>query len=761
MKELLLQLNEQQRAAVEYIEGPMVIFAGAGSGKTRVITYRIAYLLSLGVEPHNILAVTFTNKAAEEMKNRICSLIPQKGEQVWISTFHSFCAKFLYQEAENIRLKKNFVIYDETDSKKVIKECLKELSLDEQKASISYIYEEISKAKDNLIDSESYKINSLVSHHPFREIVAEIYLRYQQRLKNYNALDFGDLIMKTVEIFKNPEFSKIKEKYTERFKFIHVDEYQDVNFAQAVLLKILSSKHKNVCVVGDDDQAIYSWRGGDVNYLLNFKKDFSSGGLKVKEFKLEKNYRSKQSILEISNVLISNNRNRAKKNLFSDIEGKIEDDVRILQFQDEYEEAKFVAKEIKSLLKEKKFDIANFAVFYRTNAQSRIFEDVFRQENIPYKIVGSLSFYERQEIKDILAYLRIIINPEDHISIKRIINVPSRGIGDTTILYLETLAKEQRTSLWQQLVEIDKTELSLKTKNAVWRFLALYDVLKREKDTLYPSEFIEFLLDKTGYLKMIEGSLYFENKIDKIENLQELISLAKNYEVQQNVTTLEEFITKLSLTTNIETEKKFYKDEPEKIVSLMTLHSAKGLEFDVVFLTGLEEGILPTRWAIIKKNNDFYNFLEDTIQKIDDDENFRSIEEERRLCYVGITRAKKRIYLTYSEQRSICGVRIHLVTSRFLNEILEYYNQKLTQKNFNRNKEFILETKDVLHNGGLKVGECVFHEKFGLGKVTEVYKEPISDKVVVVFYDGKKRKLDLQYANLKKIKGYNKDAKNN
>ncbi len=759
MKDLLSKLNEQQLAAVKYIEGPIVIFAGAGSGKTRVITYRIAYLLNLGVDPYSIIAVTFTNKAAEEMKTRICDLVGQKAENVLISTFHSFCAKFLYQEAKNINLNKNFLIYDESDSKKVIKDCIKELSLDEQRIPLSYIYEEISRAKDNIIDAESYRINSLISQNPFKETVAEIYLKYQQKLKSYNALDFGDLIMKTIEILKDPQFARIKEKYSERFKFIHVDEYQDVNFAQVVLLKLLSSKHKNICVVGDDDQAIYSWRGSDMNYLLNFKKDFSFENIEVKEFKLEKNYRSKQSILDIGNILISKNKNRVSKILFSEIKGKIEDDIKILRFQNEYEEAKFVAKEIRSLIKEKKTDIINFAVFYRTNAQSRVFEDVFREEDITYKIVGSLSFYDRSEIKDILAYLRIIINPEDNISLKRIINTPSRGIGDTTILYLETLAKEKKTSLWQQLVEIDNTELSLKTKNAVWKFLTLYDILKREKEMLYPSEFIEFLLDKTGYLKMLEENLYFENKIDKIENVKELISLAKNYEIQQNITTLEEFLTKISLTTNIETEKKYYKGNKENIVSLMTLHSAKGLEFDVVFLTGLEEGVLPTRWAI-KKENNFYRFLENKITEINYNENICSIEEERRLCYVGITRAKKTIYLTYSEERNVCGVKMRMLASRFLNEILEYYNKKLFKEN-SELKNIVFKTEDISQNEEFKVGEYVLHEKFGIGKIKEIYKEPTSDKIEVIFYDGKIRKLDLEYANLKKIKGYNKNAKNN
>ncbi|MEM4368527.1 MAG: UvrD-helicase domain-containing protein, partial [Candidatus Anstonellales archaeon] len=499
IKEILSKLNEQQRSAVEYIEGPMVVFAGAGTGKTRVITYRIAYLLSLGVSPYNILAVTFTNKAADEMKKRIIELIPDKGKFVWISTFHSLCASILYLEKNKIDIPKNFVIYDEEDSLKLIRETLKELSLDNKKISPYDIYEEISKAKDYLIDATSYQINAEVKKDPFREVVAEIYIKYQKKLEKNNAFDFGDLLMKTVEIFKDPKYEDIKNKYTNRFKFIHVDEYQDVNYAQVVLLKILSSKHKNVCVVGDDDQAIYSWRGGDVSFLLNFSKEFSTDSLEVKKFKLEKNYRSKQSILDIGNTLISHNKYRHKKTLFSDIKGELNEDVVIRQFKDEYEEARFVAKTILNF-KDKKDSVDTIAVLYRTNAQSRVFEEVFMEYKIPYRIVGSVGFYERREVKDILAYLRILVNPYDEVSLKRIINVPPRGIGEATILYLSTLAKENNIPFWEQLLKVDDTELSLKAKNSIWKFLTIYDIIKKAKDTMFPSELIKFLIEKIEYI---------------------------------------------------------------------------------------------------------------------------------------------------------------------------------------------------------------------------------------------------------------------
>jgi len=748
MNELLSQLNEQQRAAVEYIDGPMVVFAGAGTGKTRVITYRIAYLLSLGVNPYNILAVTFTNKAAQEMKERLLQLSPYKAEKVWISTFHSLCAKILYTEAENFGIKKNFVIYDEDDSVKLIKECIKEMSITHTGLSAYDIYEMICRAKDNLIDPESYKINTIVFQQYHREIISEIYSKYQLKLQYNNAFDFGDLIMKTVEFFRDERFVEIKNKYAERFKYIHVDEFQDVNYAQVVLLKILSSVHHNVCVVGDDDQTIYSWRGSDVKFLLNFKKEFSTKDLQVKEFKITQNYRSKKTILEVSNKLINNNKHRVKKDLFSEIEGNFKEDIKIKQCHNEYDEAKFVAKEILKLQQTEEFKNAAIAVLYRTNSQSRVFEEVFSEHKIPYKIVGSVVFYERKEIKDIISYLRVLVNPEDSISLKRIINIPPRGIGETTILYLETLAKENKTSLWEQIVKIDDTELSLKVKNAVWKFLSLYDLLKKYKDTMYPSEFIKFLIEKIKYIEMIEENNRFENKNERVANLEQLVDLAKNLEIQNHISTIEEFLNCISLYTAIDTEEKIeFKNRGLKEVVLMTLHSAKGLEFDVVFIVGLVEGILPIWW--VTEENDGYKSLLYNKNKIYELDN-SDIEEERRLCYVGITRAKKLLYLTYYLKRSLWGEEKKCLPSRFLEEILKECT-KLEHTQFN----FSSETQQVDKIDFLTTGEYVVHDKFGIGKVVDILKEPPYDKIVVVFQNGQKKKLSLQHAKLKKFKGYN------
>lgn len=739
MKELLSKLNEQQRAAVEYIEGPMVVFAGAGTGKTRVITYRIAYLLSLGVSPYNILAVTFTNKAAEEMKQRVTELVPDKGRFVWISTFHSLCAYFLYLEKEKLDIPKNFVIYDEEDSLKLIREILKELSWENKKISPYDIYEEICRAKDHLIDATSYQINAEVRKVPFKQMVAEIYVKYQNKLEKNNAFDFGDLLVKTVEILKDPRYEEIKEKYANRFKFIHVDEYQDVNYAQVVLLKILSSKHRNVCVVGDDDQAIYSWRGGDVSFLLNFSKEFSTADLQVKKFKLEKNYRSKQSILDVSNTLISHNKSRHKKTLFSDIKGELSEDVVIRQFKDEYEEAKFVAKNILNL-KDKKSSIA---VLYRTNAQSRVFEEVFMEYKIPYKIIGSVGFYDRREIKDIVAYLRFLVNPYDEVSLRRIINIPPRGIGETTILYLSTLAKENNISFWEQLLKVDSTELSLKAKNSIWKFLALYDIIKKAKDTMFPSELIKFIIEKIEYIKFIEENYSSQEKMEKIKNLEELIEIAREYEKNEEISNIEEFINKISLFTKIDS---IDRTSP---VYLMTLHTAKGLEFDIVFLVGLEEGVLPIYQAI-NKNLFFPNFINEFYkEEYKELELTTSIEEERRLCYVGITRARKKLYLTCSTKRRIYGVEKEFMPSRFLDEILTLYNQH--SSNEEKEISFSKNLKEITTIDILKVGEYVVHDKFGIGKVVDIVRESCDNKIVVLFQDGKERKLSLTYAKLKKI----------
>ena len=751
MNELLLDLNEQQRAAVEYIDGPMVVFAGAGTGKTRVITYRIVYLLNLGVDPYNILAVTFTNKAAQEMKDRLFKLFPHKAENVWVTTFHSLCAKILYTEAKNFGLERNFVIYDENDSIKLIKECMKEVSVEPLNFSAYDIYELICRAKDNLIDPESYKINTMVSHQYYREIVAEIYSKYQKKLLENNAFDFGDLIMKTVEFFKNEQFAEIKNKYAQRFKYIHVDEYQDVNYSQVVLLKILSSVHHNVCVVGDDDQTIYSWRGSNMNYLLNFKKEFSTKDIEVKEFKITQNYRSKKTILDISNILISHNKHRVKKVLFSNIEGEFKNDVKIKQCEDEYDEAEFVAKEILKLQQIEKFYNSTVAVLYRTNAQSRVFEEVFNEYKIPYKIVGSVAFYDRKEIKDIIAYLRVLVNPQDTVSLKRIINVPPRGIGETTILYLETLAKENKTSLWEQIVKIDDTELSLKVKNSVWKFLSLYDLLKKYKDTMYPSEFIKFLIEKTNYIKMIEENNNVE-KTERMSNLEQLINIAKKMEVQNNIFTIEEFLNSISLFTSADIEEKVeYKNRNFKLkeVALMTLHSAKGLEFDIVFIIGLVEGLLPI-WQITDVDTPNKNFAFQYRENILHELNYGDIEEERRLCYVGITRAKKLLYLTYPMKRRLWGQEKICYPSRFLEEILDGCKEMSSD-----DTNLISDVEEVEKIDYLTTGEFVIHEKFGLGKVVDILREPPYDKIVVVFQNGQRKKLSFQHAKLKKLKGYN------
>jgi|YNPBryBLVA2012_1023415.scaffolds.fasta_scaffold00005_82 DNA helicase-2/ATP-dependent DNA helicase PcrA len=731
MNGLLDKLNDEQRAVVECTEGPVVVFAGAGTGKTRAVTYRIAYLLANGVAPERILAVTFTNKAAGEMKSRVAALVPGRGERVWMSTFHSFCAKFLRLEHAAAGLPASYVIYDDADQKQVIRSVMKDLMLHEKDLSIETVREMISRAKDGLVDAESYRINSCVyKDDANRETVAEIYLRYQQRLDAAHALDFGDLIMRAVGALRSDD--ALRRRWADRFRYIHVDEYQDVNLAQAALVRCLGSEHHNICVVGDDDQAIYSWRGADVNYLLNFTREHPG----AREFRLQRNYRSSKIILDVGNALISHNNRRARKALWTDKTDCTSDDVTVRSFAGEREEAQFVAQEIARLSAENPGGTA--AVFYRTNAQSRVFEEVFQQSRIPYVIVGSVGFYEHQEIKDVLAYLKLAVNPDDEVALTRIINVPTRGIGETTVLYLATLAHERGVSLWRQLADIDATELSARAKNAVWRFLSLYDALRKDRETMFPSEFIRAVLEKTGYLAMLEQG-GDPHRYDRLANIEELISAARAYEMDENVATVEEFLERVALVTRAETAVPSpdahvvrRRDNP---VRMMTVHAAKGLEFDTVFVSGLEERVFPVWWAL--------NGGDD------------AVEEERRLAYVAITRACSRLYLTYSQTRRVWGVETHLHPSRFVREILDRLEVLRPEGSAEETPEYQRsQTVPERHPdtiAELRTGDFVHHEKFGYGKVVDIVRDTAGNKVEVVFHDGERRRLHLGYTSLRRM----------
>lgn len=734
VNKLLKELNLQQRKAVESLEGPLLVFAGAGTGKTRVITYRIAHLLEKGVGPENILAVTFTNKAAEEMRNRVEHLVPGKGKRVWISTFHSFCARILRREAKavekkygkqiiNLGINPDFVIYDETDQKDLVKECLLELNLEERKYRPGIFVDFISRAKDDLIDPDSYAILSLANNDQFRQIVALVYQKYQKKLAQSNALDFGDLIMKMVFILRDNLI--LLEKYQTLFQYILIDEYQDTNRAQYLLAKYLAGKHRNICVVGDDDQAIYSWRGATLENLFQFERDYPE----TKIVKLERNYRSTPQILGIAWKVIKNNQYRKEKKLWTKRPPGAE--VFYQELNDEIEEAKYVVNEIKHLKDTLGNGYSHFAIFYRTNAQSRIFEDILRKEKIPYRIVGTLRFYERAEIKDILAYLKLIYNPLDNLSFKRIINRPRRNIGKITLAKIEKYAQEKDISLWQALEKIEEIEsLPLKTISQIKEFLTLIHFLIQEKNKITVKELTKTVLEKSGYLEELELEDTFEARL-RIENLKELISAISEFEEQSEEKSLSAYLEQISLITSSETL-----ERPDEVVSttgqkdavnLMTLHLAKGLEFPVVFVTGLEEGLFPLGESIAQEE----------------------LEEERRLCYVGMTRAKDILYLTSAKIRKIYGYPRENVPSRFIEEAgLSAEGVELSRRT---QKESLCAFSRSFATLRLKVGQRVKHPEFGEGKILEKEGSGENSKIKVRFANGQIKKLLAKYANLEKI----------
>lgn len=611
--DILKHLNPQQKEAVLHTEGPVLVLAGAGSGKTRVITYRIAYLLHQGVKPDNILGVTFTNKAAREMKKRIEELNGFFNQRLWISTFHSACVRILRSHLKNT----NFTIYDEDDQVSLIKECLEELNFALQpKAVLSTI----SKAKERLIKPQDYNPENF-----FEEKIKPVYELYQSKLEENNGLDFDDILMKTVILWQ--EQPQILTLYQNRFKYILVDEYQDTNYVQYLFTKMLAERHKNICCVGDDDQSIYSFRGADITNILEFEKDYDN----AKIIRLEENYRSTQVILDIANRVISHNLGRKGKTLWTRKVGG--QPVITYPGTDEHAEASFVVRKIREMTNQG-IALKDFAVLYRVNAQSRVLEDAFVKANIPYSLVGGISFYGRKEIKDIVAYLNVIVNPQDSISLKRIINVPSRKIGKTTIQKMEDFATLKNISLYEAIKCIDKEEiLSKNTTTSIKKFAELMEYFITLKATKSVLELTNEVIDKTGYRQELMDLQEYE----RLENLKEFLISIEEFEATNEDKTLETYLSNISLYANIDR----WEDNSNK-VTLMTLHSAKGLEFPYVFITGVEEGLLPHMNA--------------------EDE-----EEERRLCYVGMTRAKEQLFLTYAMNRKLYGGGFRM-PSRFLLE---------------------------------------------------------------------------------------------
>ncbi|MGE5702580.1 MAG: DNA helicase PcrA [Clostridia bacterium] len=632
-------LNPQQKEAVITTEGPVLIMAGAGSGKTRVLTQRIAYLIGVHKKaPWSILAITFTNKAAREMKNRVSSLVGNGAEDIWISTFHSLCVRILRRDIDRLDVSRSFTILDAGDQLTVIKQCLKELNIDTKQYEPRSILATISGAKNELTGAKEYAEKA---GDPFQRTVARVYELYQKKLKNNQSLDFDDLIMTTVRLFK--EVPEVLDYYQKKFQYVHVDEYQDTNRAQYQLIKMLAGRYQNICCVGDADQSIYKWRGADISIILNFEKDYPNAKL----IKLEQNYRSTKTILQAANQVIAKNIARKDKNLWT--ENSTGEKIRFYEGGSEHEEAYFIVETIREHLAHyKSFD--RFAVLYRTNAQSRVVEEVFIKSNIPYTIVGGTKFYDRKEIKDVLAYLRLISNPDDDISLERIINVPKRNIGDTTVEKIREFATKQGVSMYTAIQDAGYMGLASRTTNAILAFAEMIGNFTQMTDYLSVTELVSEVLDKSGYRQMLREDKTLEAAA-RLENIEEFLSVTQEFEKKSEDKSLLAFLTDLALVADIDTlgDDNQEEDVPaEGQVVLMTLHSAKGLEFPVVFLVGMEEGVFPHSRA-----------------QFDDSE----LEEERRLAYVGITRAEERLYLTCARMRTLFGRTNYNPTSRFIEEI--------------------------------------------------------------------------------------------
>lgn len=641
---LLASLNPEQRKAVVAPVGPLLVLAGAGSGKTRILTTRIAYLISQGVPSFQILGVTFTNKAAGEMKLRVNRLVHQ---DVWVSTFHSTCLKILRLDGEGVGLKRNFSIYDDHDQLVLIKECMEELHVNDRQINPKGVREEISRAKDFLLTPKGYEETVGDS---FQEAVRKIYERYEAKLAEANACDFGDLIAKTVFLFDSKP--NVLETWQDRFRHILIDEYQDTNHAQYRLIRHLASRYRNITVVGDPDQSIYAWRGADIRNILDFEKDYPD----ARVIKLEQNYRSTARVLEAANALIQFNTMRKPKELWTEQKGG--EKISLFEAADEREEAHFVVQKILEYRAQGR-KLSDCVVFYRLHAQSRIFEDTLRRHNLPYRIIGGIRFYDRREIKDLIAYLKVIATPEDFVSYKRIVNVPNRGIGKKTLEMLEQHRQMKKISFERAIAEAHLIEgIGAKAKLSLKNFSRLIQSLRLEKSELSVDRLLETILERTGYLKELELERTFESKV-RIDNIQEFFSAVQEFEEHWEPSgekivlkgrtgskdgLLEEFLESISLITDLDTW-----DGGSDSLTLMTLHTAKGLEFPMVFIVGMEEEIFP-------HVNSF-------------GENVEDLEEERRLCYVGITRAREKLHLTYANSRRLYGYRGHNLPSRFLNEI--------------------------------------------------------------------------------------------
>ena len=728
MNSLLTGLNKEQQQAVQHTEGPLLILAGAGSGKTKVLTVRIAHLLAQGVNPYEILAITFTNKAAKEMKSRVEGLVGDVANRIWLSTFHSFCAKFLRFELDNfLGYNSNFTIYDTSDSQAVIKAALKALNLDDKYYPVGAMIAAISDAKNKLLFASDFRKQA---RDFYQQKVADVYEYYERELRKNNALDFDDLLLVAVKLLQSN--AAVLDKYSKRFRYVMIDEYQDTNHAQYLLAKLLASYWKNIAVVGDADQSIYAWRGADIQNILDFEKDYPN----CTSIKLEQNYRSTKIILDAANAVIENNEGRPKKNLWTDkTEG-----AKIQHFtaQSEHEEAAFIGDTIA-----KKHDIhgipyGDMAILYRTNAQSRVLEEALIKRALPYTMVGGTKFYDRKEIKDVLAYLRVLYNPFDDLSLLRIINVPKRSIGATTVAKLQDYARANGTSLFMTLTQLHLVDtIKGKTKEKLEEFGILIFTLVAEMEDKTVLDILEAILDRTGYLAQLEESTDPQDQA-RAENIGELLSVAKDFQDTNPMGTVEDFLEQVALVNDVDSF-----EQEESKVTLMTLHAAKGLEFPIVFLGGLEEGLFPHSRTLM---------------------NPEEIEEERRLAYVGITRAEKELYISNATTRTVFGRTSSYLPSRFIDEIPEELVDGLRAKrkvpdDIKRHVPQHMSvtsrsvTKPIVRNEVIadwKVGDTAIHSKWGNGKVINVAGEGAGMKLTIEFPTQGVRVVMAKFAPVKK-----------
>ena len=728
MNSLFTGLNKEQQQAVQHTEGPLLILAGAGSGKTKVLTVRIAHLLAQGVNPYEILAITFTNKAAKEMKSRVEGLVGDVANCIWLSTFHSFCAKFLRFEIDSfLGYNSNFTIYDTSDSQAVIKAALKSLNLDDKYYPVGAMIAAISDAKNQLLFASDFRKQA---RDFYQQKVADVYEYYERELRKNNALDFDDLLLVAVKLLQSN--AAVLDKYSHRFRYVMIDEYQDTNHAQYLLAKLLASHWKNIAVVGDADQSIYAWRGADIQNILDFEKDYPN----CTSIKLEQNYRSTKIILDAANAVIDNNEGRPEKNLWTDkTEG-----AKIQHFtaQSEHEEAAFIGDTIA-----KKHDIhdvpyGDMAILYRTNAQSRVLEEALIKRALPYTMVGGTKFYDRKEIKDVLAYLRVLYNPFDDLSLLRIINVPKRSIGATTVAKLQEYARANGTSLFMTLTQLHLIDsIKGKTKEKLEEFGILIFTLVSEMENRTVLDILESILDRTGYLAQLEESTDPQDQA-RAENIGELLSVAKDFQDTNPSGTVEDFLEQVALVNDVDSF-----EQEEAKVTLMTLHAAKGLEFPIVFLCGLEEGLFPHSRTLM---------------------NPEEIEEERRLAYVGITRAEKELYISNATTRTVFGRTSSYLPSRFIDEIPEELVDGLRAKrkvpdDIKRHVPQHMSvtsrpvTKPIVRNEVIadwKVGDTAIHSKWGNGKVINVTGEGAGMKLTIEFPTQGVRVVMAKFAPVKK-----------